>query len=260
MNNAPQAYKVHSMAKGPSRSAFRVYRDLVYGDQPLVRVMLGELATTLLSGIPGALGLVLRKAVYPHLFARCGRGVVFGRGMTLRHAHKIRLGDKVILDDNTVLDAKGADNRGITVGNRVYIGRNTIVYTKNGDIELGDEVNLSSNCQVFSSNRLVIGAQTVIGAFTYLLSGGEYDYRDPTPFSRQSGMTTRGPLTIGPGCWLAAGVTVTDASTIGRRCVIGAGAVVIHPIPDGSVAAGVPAKVLSTQELHDHPDDIPDPA
>lgn len=248
MDDASQEYKIKSVAGGSSRSAFRMYRDLYYGDTGLGHVLLCELITTLFAGVPGALGLALRKAFYPMMFKQSGRGVVFGRNLTLRHAHKIVLGDKVILDDGVVLDAKGATNRGITVGDRVYIGRNTIVYTKNGDIELGDEVNLSSNCQVFSSNALSIGAHTVIGAFTYLLSGGEYDTHDPTPFSQQSGMNTRGPLTIGPGCWLGAGITVTDASSIGERCVIGAGAVVCAPIPARSIAMGVPAKVRRTME------------
>jgi acetyltransferase-like isoleucine patch superfamily enzyme len=110
-------------------------------------------------------------------------------------------------------------------------------------------VNISSNCQVFSSNRLTLGRQTVIGAFTYILSGGEYDYtnRDLT-FAEQSGMETKGPLTIGPNCWLSAGVTVLDAACIGEHCVIGAGAVVTKPVPANSIAVGVPAKVIKSLE------------
>lgn len=251
MEGTQQAYKIKSVGNESSGSAFRKYRDLYYGDTSLAHVLVCELITTLFSGIPGALGLVLRKALYPLMFRQVGRGVVFGRGITLRHAHKISLGDRVIVDDNVVLDAKGNTNQGIRIGNQVYLGRNTIVYTKNGDITLGDEVNISSNCQIFSSNQLVIGAQTVIGAFTYLLSGGEYDYHDRMPFSRQSGMNTCGPLEIGPNCWLGAGITVTDHASIGEHCVIGAGAVVCSPIPENSIAVGVPAKVIQQLKPHD---------
>ncbi|MBN1672979.1 MAG: hypothetical protein JXR37_18180 [Kiritimatiellae bacterium] len=59
-------------------------------------------------------------------------------------------------------------------------------------------------------------------------------------------METKGPLTIGPNCWLGARVTVLDAANIGERCVIGAGAVVTKPIPPDSVAVGIPAKVVKT--------------
>ena len=148
----------------------------------------------------------------------------------------------MIIDDLAVLDAKGADNEGIEIGDGVYIGRHTIVYTKNGDIEINDRVNISSNCQLFSSNRLEIGADTVIGAYTYLLSGGEYDAMDPTPFSGQSGMNTKGPTIIGPNCWLSARVTVLDGVEVGTHCVLGAGAVANKSIPANCVAVGIPAK------------------
>ena len=41
------------------------------------------------------------------------------------------------IDDNCLLDAKGESNRGIRIGDGVFIGRNTILSCKNGDIELG---------------------------------------------------------------------------------------------------------------------------
>ena len=97
---------------------------------------------------------------------------------------------------------------------------------------------------VFSSNDLAIGEGTMVGSFSYLLSGGEYDPRSPVPFCRQSGMETKGPLRVGANCWLGAHVTVLDdASSIGDGAVVGAGAVVVSPIPPRSLALGVPAKV-----------------
>ena len=57
--------------------------------------------------VPGALGLALRKTLYPLLLGACGRGVVFGQNVVLRHPHKIRIGDNVVIDDNCLLDAKG---------------------------------------------------------------------------------------------------------------------------------------------------------
>ena len=45
--------------------------------------------------------------------------------------------DNVVIDDNCLLDAKGESNRGIRIGDGVFIGRNTILSCKNGDIELG---------------------------------------------------------------------------------------------------------------------------
>lgn len=246
MDNASE-YKVKGVLRDPGRSAFRKYRDVCYGDRSIGYVIWAELLITTLSWIPGALGLIARKLFYPSLFKRCGNGVIFGRNLTLRHAHKISLGDGVALDDNSVVDAKGECNAGIVIEDNVYIGRNTIVYCKNGDITIGRATSISSNCQIFSSNKLTMGPDSVIGAFTYILSGGEYNYRDASlKFSEQSGMETKGPIEIGANCWLGAHVVVADAASIGEHCVIGAGAVVVKPIPAGSIAVGVPAKVVQS--------------
>lgn len=239
-------FKIKEVSREGGVSGFRKYRSMVYGDASLWAVFKCELITTLFGWIPGALGLVLRQLTYRCIFPNLGKKVVFGKDITIRHPHKIRIGDRVIIDDNAVLDAKGEGNRGLVIGDGVYIGRNTIVYCKNGEITLEDRVNLSSNCQVFSSNDLTIGAGTVVGAFSYFLSGGEYDYADPTPFCEQNGTRTRGALRIGPDCWLAARVTVLDGASIGERCVVGAGAVVTQPLPPRSVAVGVPARVVKT--------------
>ena len=52
-----------------------------------------------------------------------------------------------------------------------------------------------------------------------------------------------GRVKVGRGAWIGIGAAVRDRVTIGARSVIGAGAVVIHDIPDGVVAYGVPAEV-----------------
>lgn len=225
-------------------SAFDRYRDLNYGSVSLGRVLWTEFLFSVLGPLPGALGLLLRSKCFPHLFRSVGRGVVFGRNMTLRHPHKISIGDGSVFDDGSTLDAKGPSNEGIHIGSGVYLGRGSSLICKNGNISLGDRVNIGALCTVFSSNALAIGADTIIAAYCYFLSGGEYDYRDATPFSKQSGMKTEGPLVIGAHCWIGARVTVLDAATISDHCVIGAGAVVNKPIPANSLAVGIPAKVI----------------
>jgi acetyltransferase-like isoleucine patch superfamily enzyme len=100
---------------------------------------------------------------------------------------------------------------------------------------------------LFSSHSLTIGSGTVIGAYCYLLSGGEYNYKSRVPFAEQSGMETKGPLRIGANCWLGAHVVVLDAADIGKDCVVAAGAVVAKPLDAGQLAGGVPAKVMKSR-------------
>jgi len=49
---------------------------------------------------------------------------------------------------------------------------------------------------------------------------------------------------IGNNTWISPGVTVRDGIKIGNNCIIGLGSVVLHDIPDDSVAYGNPARVI----------------
>lgn len=243
MTTPADSYKVKQLATGSPAAA---YRALVYGDMPLRRIIWMEILIFFIGSFPGAAGLWLRMKLYPRFFRACGKKVLFGRNLILRHPHKITLGDGVILDDNATLDAKGTTNHGITLGARVYVGRGTTIYCKNGDIAIGDNISISANCILFSSNALTLKPNTVIASFTYILSGGEYDIHDPTPFAFQNGTCTKGPLEIGENCWIGAGAKILDAASLGDHVVIGAGAVVNRPIPAHSVAFGIPAKPRKT--------------
>ena len=225
--------------------AWRKYRDVTHGPVSVWRALRNELLVLLFGSVPGALGLALRRVFYPRMFRSCGRGVVFGRTLSFRHACKITLGDGVILDDGAMLDAKGDGNAGITLGNGVFVGRGSKIYCKGGDIFLGDRVNVSSLCTLYSGNSLEIGPGCMIGAYAYVLSAGEYDWRDPTPFADQAGAKTNGPLKIGADCWIGARATILDAAgSIGDRAVVAACALVNRPVPPRAVVAGIPARAI----------------
>jgi acetyltransferase-like isoleucine patch superfamily enzyme len=108
-----------------------------------------------------------------------------------------------------------------SVGSRVYIG----AYSVLGHTDIGN------NCQIASAVQI--------------LSGGRQHRRDAD--GRLSGSIAERFTTvrIGADCWIgAAAIIMAD---VGERCTIGAGAVVTRPVPEGSTAVGVPARVLSLQ-------------
>jgi len=212
------------------------------GSRSLGRLLLHEAVVTLTSGVPGALGLVLRRVTYPWLLGSVGRGVTFGFGVVLRHPAKVHLGDGVTVDDLVVLDAKGSTNQGIRVGEGVFLGRGTILSCKDGDIELGDHTNLGFHCEVFSASRVRVGRHGLFAAQTYLVGGG-HDFGDPERPVLEQQRSSRG-IELGDNVWLGTGTKVLDGVRIGRNVVVGAGSVVREDLPDGVIAAGVPARVL----------------
>ena len=218
------------------------YSQLVVGKPGWGALIKHELVVLLSQAAPGALGLALRKWMYPWLLGRCGRNVVFGQNVVLRHPHKIHIGDQVVIDDNCLLDAKGEQNAGIKIGSGVFVGRNTILSCKNGDIELADEANVGFNCEIFSASRVRIGKGTLIAAYVYIV-GGDHEFSDRGKAVLDQQRTSAG-ISVGDGAWIGAGATVLDGVMIGDRAVIGAGSVVRDAVPPGGTAVGIPARLI----------------
>ncbi len=228
------------------RSARQKYAELVVGRRGWGALLKHELVTLLAQAVPGALGFALRKALYPSLLGACGRGVIFGQNVVLRHPHKIRIGNDVVIDDNCLLDAKGEDNRGIAIGSGVFIGRNTIISCKNGDIDVEDGANIGFNCELFSASHVRVGKDTLLAAYCYLI-GGDHDFSDASrPVIAQARKSAG--VNVGSGAWLGAGAKILDGVTVGDRAIVGAAAVVRSDVPAGAIAVGIPAKIVGQRE------------
>ena len=77
------------------------------------------------------------------------------------------------------------------------------------------------------------------------VTDGAHRFDDPDRPVPWQGFTTKGPTRVGDNVWCGANVVITSGVTVGERCVIGANSVVTRDLPPRSIAAGVPAKVLS---------------
>lgn len=243
--SGPPIARVQDQLFAPGTRARQKYAALVVGKTGLAALLKYELVVTLAQSCPGALGLALRKALYPLLLGSCGRNVVFGQNVALRHPHKIHVGNNVVIDDNCLIDAKGESNAGIRIGTGVFIGRNSILSCKDGDIELADGVNIGFNCEVFSASRVRIGANVLMAAYGYVI-GGDHDFSDASkPVLDQTRLSAG--VSIGAGAWIGAGAKILDGVTIGDGAIIGAAAVVRTDVAARAVAVGIPARVVSTR-------------
>jgi acetyltransferase-like isoleucine patch superfamily enzyme len=243
MTNIPRA---QDQLFAGRQSARERYSALVVGRPGWGALLHYEAVQMLGQNVPGAFGLALRKTLFPSLLGACGRNVIFGQNVVLRHPHKIRIADNVVIDDNCLLDAKGEGNRGISIGSGVFIGRNSILSCKNGDIDLADGANIGFNCEVFSASRVAIGRDTLLAAYCYVI-GGDHDFSDPAAAVLMQGRKSDG-VAIGAGAWLGAGAKILDGVTIGDRAIVGAGAVVREAVPEGAIAVGIPARIVGQRD------------
>jgi virginiamycin A acetyltransferase len=109
---------------------------------------------------------------------------------------------------------------GITIGNRSHVG----AFCDLALVHIGDKVLMGSGVHVVGKDN------------------HNYDRVD-IPILDQGGKFSE--IKIGSGSWI--GNRCIVMADIGKECVVGAGAVVTNPLPDWSVAVGVPARVIRSR-------------
>jgi acetyltransferase-like isoleucine patch superfamily enzyme len=224
-------------------SSLKRYQDFFVGEFSLGAIIKYEAITCACGPLPGAVGYMLRKWLYPRLLKKSGRGVVWGRNITLRHPGRVTVGDFTAIDDNCLIDAKGSGKEGIVIGDEVIVSRNCVLQGKSASLRIGAKCNVGCNCVITSSGGVDIGNSVLLASNCYI-GGGRYNFdRKEVPISEQ-GVYSIGKIRIGDGAWLGAGAVVIDGVNIGRNTVVAAGAVVVSDLPDYSVARGIPAKII----------------
>ncbi|MDT4921101.1 MAG: hypothetical protein QOI15_2003 [Pseudonocardiales bacterium] len=133
----------------------------------------------------------------------------------------------------------------LDIGPHAYFEPGVWLTSDTGRISIGGGTLVNLNVMIAAVDEVRIGEHCML-ANGCLITDGNHRFDDPeTPVPWQ-GFTSKGPVHIGDNVWLGANVVVTSGVTIGRRAVIGANSVVTQDIPEFSIAAGAPARVLKS--------------
>jgi len=137
--------------------------------------------------------------------------------------------------------------RHVKLGRGVVFERDCMIWIAEEDgadprIDLGDGVFVGRNCCLMSYRPLTVGANTIIGAYSYLITGN-HRFSDRAVPVRLQGYEGA-PITIGRNVWIGCHVVILPGVTIGDNAVIGAGAVVTKTVPSGEIWGGVPARKI----------------
>lgn len=110
------------------------------------------------------------------------------------------------------------------------------------NIELGKRVFINSGCRFQDQGGITIGDNVLIGHNVVIATLNH----NIQPEKRANLIPA--PVKIGSGVWIGSGAVILPGVTIGDNAVIGAGAVVTKDVPENTVVAGTPAKVMQTIE------------
>lgn len=117
-------------------------------------------------------------------------------------------------------------------------------------------VRVGTGCRLLGMDSWTFGSEpylvtlgdhvSITGGVRFIThDGGVWVLRDEEP-----NLDMFGPITVGNNVFIGLNVLVMPGVTIGNHCVIGAGAVVTHDVPSGSIAVGVPARVVGTTSAY----------
>jgi acetyltransferase-like isoleucine patch superfamily enzyme/acyl carrier protein len=226
----------HKLYNGQT-SIVKKYKSLVTGDN-WIKWARYELISLVFGSIPGPIGLLLRKLVYPCLFRKAGKGINFGRNVVFRYPEKIEIGNQVFIDDYCFLDARGAENF-IKFGDRVLLNRNSYVQAKVGDIIIGDDTSVGAYAKVISQGPITIDTNVSIAGGA-AIAGGRFIV-DKDDHGIEKGRFTAGAIFIGKNSLIGMGSVIQDGVTVGENAIVGPNSVVINDVDANSVVIGNPA-------------------
>jgi acetyltransferase-like isoleucine patch superfamily enzyme len=203
-----------------------------------------------LAGVPGVGRLAMGMASWamPPYRGRVPLAGMHRRGYIapsakLYHRH-LHLGPFIFIGDHVLIYQTQEHSGPVELGRCVRLHREVIIETGyGGSLVIGEESSIQPRCQLSAyKGPIHIGAGVEMAPYCALYP---YDHGilPGTPIRKQP-VRSRGGIVIGDEAWLGVGVIVLDGVHIGAGAVVGAGSVVMHDVPDGAVAQGVPARVI----------------
>ncbi|MBQ5982176.1 MAG: acyltransferase [Prevotella sp.] len=135
----------------------------------------------------------------------------------------------------------------VVIGNHVGISTNSTFLTLLPDskIIIRDHVNIFHHFQINSANYVEIKSNVIIAPFVFICDHNHRFEDISRPIAGQGiDMKPNAHIIIDEDTWIGTKVTILGTVHVGKHCVIGANSVVTKDIPDYSIVAGIPAKII----------------
>lgn len=161
---------------------------------------------------------LMRRVIMRSLCKSVGSDLQVASSVVLKHPETMEFGDSVFIGSQTMI--QGRFDGTCRIGNHVWIGPQA--YFDARDLVLEDYVGWGPGAKVLGSTHT--GEPTDVPIIT-------------------TELVIR-PVRVGFGSDIGMNASILPGVRIGVHSVVGAGSVVTHDVPDYSIVAGVPARIL----------------
>lgn len=108
------------------------------------------------------------------------------------------------------------------------------------NIEVGKNCFINYNCTILDNAKVKMGDNCLLAPNVSIYTAGHTVHPDARALGYEYGIE----VTLGNNVWVGGNTVICPGVHIGNNVVIGAGSVVTKDIPDWSLAAGNPCKVI----------------
>lgn len=150
----------------------------------------------------------------------------------------------VFLGKNVEFHARKGYGR-IVIGPWVHIGDNNQIRAHEGTVTIGSKTVMGQGNTINAYLDVSIGSECIISDSIYICDFDHRIDRIDIPIRRQG--IIKSPVVIDDDVWIGTKVSILRGSRVGSGSAIGANSVVKGEIPQQSVAAGVPARVIRSR-------------
>lgn len=174
----------------------------------------------------------IRRYFYKKRFAECSIYALIGsngcgKGCKISGCKYISIGDRVLIEAGSEIVALEKSNKA----------------ESQAKIVIGNDTRIHSGCRITAAKNIIIGKNALLAPEVFITDHNHgMNPEIEEGYARQELIIK--PVRIGDGTWIGQRAIILPGVSVGKHSIIGAGSICTKDIPDYSMVAGVPAKVI----------------
>lgn len=163
-------------------------------------------------------------------FNSCGKNSFIGRNLDLLGGKRIIVGENTRINKNSC----------ITAWEKYYSQK------FEPEITIGDNCGIGEGAHITAINNVKIGNGVLFGK-NVLISDNSHGGNIQTQYDLRPelrSLYSKGPVIIEDNVWIGQNVCILTGVCIGKNSIIGANSVVNSDVPENTIVAGIPARII----------------